>query len=711
MSAEASGGAGQWFEASPWAGLALDGDTLRVLAANPAAARLYGRTPEQLCQMNWAELSGDAAPVWEGRAVHRREDGSAFEVEVATGAACADGRALRVVQLKPPACDMEGTLAAEVVEMLAGRQAVEPILFRIAELFDRRFPALASAALLLADGRLVHAAAPRLGVPLRHSLDGLPIEEAPGSGEPASPYWGESANTADIAADPRWSRWRALALDGGLRGCWSEPMVSGAGEILGVFSVFLARVRPLDRAERRAVRAAAHMAGLAVEHRNLTGELTYQAFHDPVTGLPNRILFEERLRQALARPGHEGRGLAILYIHLDRISVVADLLGRQVSDLLLDQAARRLEPALRGGDTLGRVREHDFAALLPGVGSPAAADASGERVRQSLAAPFAVLGHELTVTASVGAAVYPVHGTEAAALLLNAETASRAAQRTGRNRVQSFQPEMSARTRQRLLIESTLGRAAERGELNLLYQPQFDGAGGRLCGAEALLRWNHPEIGLSSPAAFIPVAEETGLIVEIGRWALVEACRQAARWAAGSERPIRVAVNVSPVQFDRDGFVESVAEALRETGLDPALLEIELTEGALAGDIDRAALTLGRLAELGAGTALDDFGTGYSSLSYLQRLPVGVIKMDRAFTQQIVSESDRPPLASGIVTLAHALGRRVVAEGIETEAQRAAVCAMGVDVLQGFLFGPPSDVGTFASRWLPETARLAGASR
>jgi diguanylate cyclase len=419
-----------------------------------------------------------------------------------------------------------------------------------------------------------------------------------------------------------------------------------------------------------------------------------------VTGLPNRGLFDDRLRQAIALADRVNCQVGLLHLHLDRFKPTTDLLGRSVGDLLLEQVARRIEPVLRATDTLSLANLHDFAVILPGIGSAADAHQAAERIRSALAAPFTVMLHELAVSASMGVTVYPVHGASPAALASNAETAAQAACRNGRNCIQTFEPEMTARTQQRLLIESGLGRAVARGQLQVMYQPQIEVRTNRMVAAEALLRWKHPEIGTVSPGAFIPVAEETGLIVPIGRWTMTESCRQAALWAARGESAPRMAINVSGVQFCRDDFFETVSAALRETGLAPSALEIELTESALVRDFDRIGVRMQALRALGISIALDDFGTGYSWLSYLQSLPVDTIKVDRSFIAQITDPLDCPALTASIISMARALGKKVVAEGVETAAQEAALVAMGCDVLQGFRFGYPVDAATFERYWL-----------
>jgi diguanylate cyclase (GGDEF)-like protein len=696
--ADGAGWAQTFFSAHPSAGLVLDMPALSVLAANAAAAALYGyRAAEELRGLSYFDLAGDCQPVWSGQAAHRRRDGSALRVEVESAVTGEGGAQVRLVCVRPR--DGDGVEPRwRILEMVARYAPLEAVLDRIAETIELRHPDLIAAAMLVRDGKLYQVAGGRVPPDLQDALDGLPIEA---SGRvAAAPCWDSPATAVDIERAPAWLPWRELAIGCGLRCCWVEPVVSGAGEALGALAVYRDAVRPLDRSQRNLLQGLAHVAAIAIEQRNLTADLDYQAHHDPVTGLPNRRLFDDRLRRALALPGRAESQVGLLHIHLDRFKATTDLLGGKVGDLLLEQVARRIEALLRTTDTLSLVNVHDFAVILPGIGSPADAHVAAARIRSTLSAPFIVMLHELSVSASIGVAVYPVHGTAPAALVLNAETAAEAARRNGQRGIQVFEPEMNTRTRQRLLIESGLGRAVARGELQLMYQPQIEVRTSRMVAAEGLLRWKHPEIGTVSPGAFIPVAEETGLIVPIGRWAMIESCRQAAQWAARGGPAPRMAINVSGVQFCRDDFCETVSAALRETGLPASSLEIELTESALVRDFDRIAARMQALRVLGISIALDDFGTGYSWLSYLQSLPVDTIKVDRSFIAQITDASDCPALTASIVSMARALGKKVVAEGVETAAQEAALVAMGCDVLQGFRFGYPVDAATFERYWL-----------
>jgi EAL domain-containing protein (putative c-di-GMP-specific phosphodiesterase class I) len=320
-------------------------------------------------------------------------------------------------------------------------------------------------------------------------------------------------------------------------------------------------------------------------------------------------------------------------------------------------------------------------------------------MRARLAAPFAVCGHELTVTASIGCALYPEHAADALSLERSAGAALYRAKHGGRNCVRGFVPGEAASAQQKARLESALSQALTRGEFRMVYQPQIALGTMTLSGAEALLRWHHPVIGLVSPTAFIPIAEEAGLIVPIGKWVLREACREAAAWRRLGFRK-RIAINVSPVQFGQDDFVAFVKTALDDTRVPPDAVELELTESALAGEVGRVAEKMRELKSLGLSFAVDDFGTGYSSLSHLQELPVDVIKIDISFVRQIAAAGDRSPVIETIVAMAHALGKTLVAEGVETLAQQAYLAALGCDAVQGFLYGRPAPAAEFTAKWM-----------
>lgn len=428
------------------------------------------------------------------------------------------------------------------------------------------------------------------------------------------------------------------------------------------------------------------------------GQLEFLANHDALTALPNRSLFDDRLRQALAR-ADRGDGFAVCFIDLDRFKLVNDSLGHGAGDAVLVEVARRLGAVCRGADTLARLAGDEFVMLLEGMGSAEAAAAIACRVLAALAPPVNAGGRDIDVAASLGLALYPDDGNDSETLLCNADAAMYAAKAAGRNTFRFYNAAMNRRASQRLALESDLRRAVARNQLELFYQPQVRSADGTLAGVEALLRWHHPERGLVSPVEFIPLAEEAGIITELGEWALNQAARQIVAWRERGLAVPRVAVNLSPRQFHAADLAERLERILAEAGAPAHWIELEITESAAMQHPEGALKVLQRLRERGIQVAMDDFGTGHSSLAMLRTLPLNVLKLDRSFVQHLPASETDAAVASAVVTLARRLGLSVVAEGVETEAQRQFLAASGCDLLQGFLFARPLPVTEFES-WL-----------
>jgi len=435
-----------------------------------------------------------------------------------------------------------------------------------------------------------------------------------------------------------------------------------------------------------------------VAERRLADERAKRmALHDALTGLPNRLLLVDRVKQAIAQARDHGRRVALMFLDLDRFKVVNDSLGHGIGDQLLQQVAQRLGRCVRAEDTVARLGGDEFIICLPGLSDRDEPGRVAGRILAELARPLQVDGHALPAEVSIGIALYPDDAADAATLLRCADTAMYHAKDSGRGNCQFFQPQMNERVSRRLATESSLRRALDRGEFRLHYQPLVRLAGHAIAGAEALLRWPQADQGMASPADFIPVAEDTGLIVPLGEWVLREACAQARAWQA--LRPgLRVAVNLSPRQFRQRQLVPMVEQALRDAGLAPHLLELELTEGMLIRHAEDAERTLAQLHEMGVHLAIDDFGTGYSNLSYLKRFPIQTLKIDRSFVQDLIEDPDDAAIVTAIVAMAHSLGLQVVAEGVESEAQAHRLRALACDLAQGFHFGRPLPAADFARR-------------
>lgn len=442
-----------------------------------------------------------------------------------------------------------------------------------------------------------------------------------------------------------------------------------------------------------------------VELSESQAKLERSAHYDTITGLPNRVLFQQQLTQAIT----QGRGLAVLMLDIDGFKQVNDSLGHAMGDLLLQQATARFLQELDSADRVCRLGGDEFVFMLQG--SQGQVNQQVRALLRCLQRPFDLNGNAGLVTGSIGLAWCPQHGADADSLLRHADTAMYAAKEGGRNAWQPYQPEMTERLQQRLELERNLRRALQNNEFELWYQPKLDLFSGRLEGVEALLRWRDPEHGLVSPGEFIPLAERTGLIIPLGELVLELACAQMAAWRDHDCLPGPLAINVAALQIERSDYVSTLALALERHGLSPSLLEVEITESLLMESQQQACAVLAQLQAMGVATAVDDFGTGYSSLAYLRALPIDHLKIDRAFIKDLPEDDDAVAVARAIVDLGHALGYRITAEGIETQAQYDFLRNTGCDQGQGYLLGRPMPAAEF-QRWLhqhPQRQRSTGA--
>jgi diguanylate cyclase (GGDEF)-like protein len=430
-------------------------------------------------------------------------------------------------------------------------------------------------------------------------------------------------------------------------------------------------------------------AELRRERRRAEATFQRQASHDVLTDLPNRTLFKDRLTLALAHANRYRNMLAVVFVDLDRFKNIIDTLGPAVGDRLLQGVAERLGSCLEEGDTLARLGGDEFVILLPRLQRADKAVKVAQSVLEVLKPVFMFNGHELHITTSIGISLYPYDGTDVDTLLKNADTALYRAKEQGRNNYQLYTPAMNARAFERLAMENSLRKALERGQFLLHYQPQVDVQTGRIVGMEALVRWQHPDLGLVFPAEFIPLAEETGLIVPLGEWVLHAACAQTKIWHKAGFPQLFVSVNLSARQFQHQALADTVARVLRETELDPHTLELEITESIAMQNADFTNVILRHLKDMGVGIAMDDFGTGYSSLSYLRKFPIDTLKIDQSFVRDLSTDPNDAAIANAIIVLAHSLKLKVVAEGVETVEQEAFLKAHHCDKLQGYLFNRP----------------------
>ncbi len=578
---------------------------------------------------------------------------------------------------------------AQILEMVARDAPFKAILETIISSIERHRPGLRSSVLRMREGVLHLAAAPTLPEDYRRAIDVLPV-----SADACTPglaiHHQKNIITHDIASDPAWLPHRALTQQHKLAACFAIPIFSINREILGALVTYADRPSSPTSTDLAHFESCAALTAIAIEHQHLCDKLAFQATHDPLTGLPNRALLEDRLQQSIATAERAKEQLGVFFIDIDGFKLINETLGHATGDLLLREIAIRMRDRVRKVDTLVRMGGDEFTLVTGGLKTRRGASEVAAKLMDTLKSPFEIAGHTLQVTASIGVSLFPEDGTDSATLQRNADFAMYRAKGAGRNRCQFFDPVINENARERIILETQLRSAIDNDELELHYQPRVD-RHGQIVGVEALVRWRHPTLGLVPPVRFIPLAEESGMIVPLGAWVLNQACLQCKQWQRDGHTPIRMGVNVSALQFAQADFTTHVIAALAAANLDPALLELEVTESLLMRDMNDTAAKLHEVRALGVGIAIDDFGTGYSSLSYLQRLPIDTLKIDRSFVQEVKNMPATGELAivRAIASLAKTLNMRVIAEGIETPVQRDFLLSIGCDGLQGYLFSPP----------------------
>ena len=552
----------------------------------------------------------------------------------------------------------------EILEMVARREPLAVILQRIAGAVSAEFPG--------AFGCVIHTSGPTPAV----------------FAEPGIPERLRQAMERWMFDRDGWKRvWRDLD-DLTLEDGPSAPIKAGE-ESLGMVLAIVPKGSPLrSEIDPAIVETMSAVAGAAIESARLYDQLAYRAGHDLLTGLANRATVETEIQKALAQARETGDPLAVLFLDLDRFKHINDSLGHRAGDVVLGQVAERVAQSLPAGAVLARVGGDEFTVLSQQQTNKALAEQLAIRILDALRVPIAFQGHELFASASIGISMFPVDGNDPADLLRHADLAMYRAKALGKNRYEFYSQDIAAPATSAVAVEHLLRRALDEGWFELYYQPQLNLAG-ELSGLEALLRLHHPEHGLIGPASFLAVAEEAGLMDRLGKWVLQQVCTQVSQWQLAGYRAVKVAVNIYALQFAQPSFAESVAQVLEETGVDPRLLELELTESMIMSDVDESARQMRQLRSLGVSIAVDDFGTGYSSLAYLHRLPIDILKIDQSFVEEMEWSDSTLPLVQAIVALAHNLGLAVVAEGVETNRQLAALRAIQCDYLQGFLFHRP----------------------
>lgn len=505
----------------------------------------------------------------------------------------------------------------------------------------------------------------------------------------------------DFRQEGRFAESGMLAAHGIVSGI--DSPIGRPDKPLGILSAYSRSSERFSQDDISFVQSIANTLNTAIERARANERLTYMVQHDALTGLPNRLLLTDRLNMALAQAERSGKRLALMFMDLDRFKNVNDVFGHDGGDMILQEVARRLRGAVRASDTVSRQGGDEFLVVLPEIDGDEDAARVAEKLIAAVLEPYELQGTEVVLGASIGIVCYPDNGREVESLLRNADVAMYAAKDQGRGRYQFYSTEMNARAHERMLLEGDLRHALERGELFLAYQPQLNLLTGKVVGLEALMRWQHPQRGVVSPAQFIPIAEDSGLIMPIGAWAMATACRQHAEWLAAGLIEGTMAVNVSALQFRQNDFVAAVSRVLESTGLPPENLEIEVTESVVMRGVDEVREKLDALDRLGVKLAIDDFGTGYSSLSYLKQFPLDRLKVDQSFTRGLPEDRESAAIVQAIIGLARSLGLDVLAEGIETEGQAEHLRAMFCDAGQGYLYARPMD-GKACAEFLRNTS-------
>ena len=580
---------------------------------------------------------------------------------------------------------------AQILQMIATSAPLQDVLDRLMRLVESQLTGIFSSVLLLDErtSRLWHSAAPSLPEAYTKAIDGVAIGPNVGSCGTAA-YRREAVIVADIMTDPLWTDYKDLAGAHGIRSCWSTPIQSHNGAVIGTFAMYSTTARKPTEAETRLIDVATRIAGIAIERKLAEERIHFMANHDALTGLPNRALLNDRLSQALLYAQRYDRWVTVLFIDLDNFKIVNDSLGHNAGDELLKAVARRMVDCVRATDTVVRLGGDEFVVLLlDQPKSPDIISATVQKLRSVIAQTVQLEGHDLRVTSSIGIANYPSDGTDAEALLANADAAMYRAKEIGRDNFQFYTPELNTKAHEKFLLQEELRKAVARSEFVLLYQPQVDLRTGRVFAVEALIRWRHPTLGMVPPIKFIPLAEETGLIVPIGNWVMREACRQNKAWQDAGLPHLNVCVNVSARQFKERNLVSHVVGALKDSGMDAKYLELEVTESLIMQDVELAIATMKELQGLGVQISIDDFGTGYSSLSALKTFPVARLKIDKSFVDGLPANENDKAVISAVISLGQKLNLRVIAEGIETEAQAAFLRENNCDEMQGYLFSRP----------------------
>jgi diguanylate cyclase (GGDEF)-like protein/PAS domain S-box-containing protein len=580
-----------------------------------------------------------------------------------------------------------------ILEMITKNKPYEKVLDEITLLFEEISPHGGKCSIMLMDEsctKLVPGSAPSLPGKYIEIVKNTQVGNYTGSCGTAA-FSKKMVISENIQTDPYWEKFREIALTFNLKACWSIPLLDDHDNVLGTFAIYYDQPQRPDEKDLQILSEASSLSGITIQHYQTKKKIHHMAFHDPLTELPNRRFFEEKVEKAIKTMEH----FSVLFIDLDRFKNINDTYGHGIGDLLLIEVSKRLRNCLKRNDVLARLGGDEFTILVEN--SPyEIAQKVGDRIIHILEQPFSIQGIELFVTPSVGISIYPKHGIRPSDLLIKADAAMYHAKKDGGNNYKFHDASLEKKNNERLKIENQLRRALKNNEFTLHYQPKIELATKKIIGVETLIRWKNPTLGMVPPDQFISIAEDTGLIIPIGEWVIRKACEQLKIWKEEGLPDLTIAVNLSIRQFFSPNLITSIKDIIKETRIDPNLLDIEITES-MTMDVEKATNILNELKEIGVRISIDDFGTGYSSFNYLKHFPIDYIKIDKSFINDITVNDQSENIVRAFFLTAQALGLRIVAEGVETKQQLAILKKFNCDEVQGYLFSKPLPEYEFTS--------------